>query len=208
MLDFHLDRALVVLIDSDSARGDLFRSWLCGEGYQVEQFFDGEACLRALSQPFPEAVFFNLDPVLPGGMRLLGALHHRMPRVPLIVRVSSSSEQEVAQVLREGAYDFLADPIFRLRLLTTITQAVTVGFMNARIAFLERQLGLVPKGLAPEWAWHESVEEVPTLQAVEMRAIQGALETCDGNVSAAARQLGIGRTTLYRKLEKYRIQRD
>jgi transcriptional regulator of acetoin/glycerol metabolism len=40
----------------------------------------------------------------------------------------------------------------------------------------------------------------PTLQRLEMQAIQQAVDAASGNLSLAARQLGIGRTTLYRKL--------
>ena len=41
------------------------------------------------------------------------------------------------------------------------------------------------------------------LQTLEQQAIQRALEYTGGNVSEAARRLGIGRTTLYRKMAAY-----
>lgn len=41
-----------------------------------------------------------------------------------------------------------------------------------------------------------------TLQASEQRAIRAAIKDCQGNLSAAARALGIGRATLYRKLKQ------
>jgi len=40
---------------------------------------------------------------------------------------------------------------------------------------------------------------------VEKRVLQHALKLTKGNVSQAAKELGIGRTTLYRKLEKYQL---
>ncbi|MNR65767.1 DNA-binding transcriptional regulator DhaR [compost metagenome] len=40
-----------------------------------------------------------------------------------------------------------------------------------------------------------------TLQASKQRAIKAAVEASGGNLSAAARSLGIGRATLYRKLK-------
>jgi transcriptional regulator with PAS, ATPase and Fis domain len=41
------------------------------------------------------------------------------------------------------------------------------------------------------------------LETVEHRVIQAALEKHAGNVSRAARELGITRTSLYRRMEKY-----
>ena len=43
---------------------------------------------------------------------------------------------------------------------------------------------------------------VQNLQQLSRKAIQQALENARGNVSAAARQLGISRQTLYRKLQE------
>ena len=43
------------------------------------------------------------------------------------------------------------------------------------------------------------------LDEVERKAIAHALKVTGGNMSYAAQQLGIGRTTLYRKLEKYNL---
>jgi transcriptional regulator of acetoin/glycerol metabolism len=44
-------------------------------------------------------------------------------------------------------------------------------------------------------------EAAPTLCATELLAIQAAVRSSGGNMSLAARQLGIGRSTLYRKLK-------
>ena len=46
-----------------------------------------------------------------------------------------------------------------------------------------------------------------TMQDAEREAIVVALERCSGNVTEAAKNLGIGRATLYRKLTKYGIAR-
>ena len=46
---------------------------------------------------------------------------------------------------------------------------------------------------------------IRSLDEVERDAIFNALMLYEGNVSAAAEQLGVGRTTLYRKLDKYSI---
>ncbi len=41
------------------------------------------------------------------------------------------------------------------------------------------------------------------LEEVERYTIENALKKCNFNVSAAAKELGLGRTTMYRKMTKY-----
>lgn len=48
----------------------------------------------------------------------------------------------------------------------------------------------------------------PTMADAERRALQEALEACEGNLTAAARRLGIGRATLYRKLTRHGMTRE
>ncbi len=47
--------------------------------------------------------------------------------------------------------------------------------------------------------------EVLPLADVERDAIERALAACDGNMTVAAKKLGIGRTTLYRKMIAYKL---
>ena len=46
-------------------------------------------------------------------------------------------------------------------------------------------------------------ETVPTLARVEWEHMQRVISDCDGNISQAARLLGIHRRSLQRKLAKY-----
>jgi transcriptional regulator of acetoin/glycerol metabolism len=48
--------------------------------------------------------------------------------------------------------------------------------------------------------------ETLDLEELERRAIQQALEEAGGNLSQVVRLLGIGRTTLYRKLKSHRLR--
>ncbi len=49
-------------------------------------------------------------------------------------------------------------------------------------------------------------ERIYTLEELEADGIRKALEMCKGNISRTSRVLGIGRNTLYRKMEKYGIE--
>lgn len=55
-------------------------------------------------------------------------------------------------------------------------------------------------------AEHE-LPPVPSLARVEWEHIQRVLASCDGNISAAARLLGLHRRSLQRKLSKYPVRR-
>ena len=50
-----------------------------------------------------------------------------------------------------------------------------------------------------------SMKNLPCCCVMGTNDIIEALEVCEGNISEAARQLGIGRNTLYRKMKEYEI---
>lgn len=64
-----------------------------------------------------------------------------------------------------------------------------------------------PGSAAEVGAGGADFEIVGTLDELESAAIRAAITRTDGNLSEACRMLGIGRTTLYRKLERYGIAR-
>lgn len=49
---------------------------------------------------------------------------------------------------------------------------------------------------------------IRTLAEVEKQAILEAIEICGGSLLEAARQLGIGKTTIYRKLKEWEREND
>ena len=62
----------------------------------------------------------------------------------------------------------------------------------------------VPAGTVPEAAVPRAGDfEVPSLARVEWEHIQRVLADSGGNISEAARRLGIHRRSLQRKLQKY-----
>ncbi|AHB04148.1 Fis family transcriptional regulator [Pandoraea pnomenusa 3kgm] len=66
---------------------------------------------------------------------------------------------------------------------------------------LREARGSMPTGAGPE---------VPTeapLEAAERQALRATLDACQGQVSAAARKLGVSRNTLYRKLRRFGLLR-
>jgi DNA-binding NtrC family response regulator len=58
---------------------------------------------------------------------------------------------------------------------------------------------------SPSPALHAAAHRPRTMSEIEAEAIRTAIEGNSGNLVRAARELRIGRATLYRKLKKYGI---
>lgn len=62
---------------------------------------------------------------------------------------------------------------------------------------------LLSEGMLSEMLLRSSVRQerpLRTLEEVESLYIRRAMRVCEGNISSVAKTLGIGKTTLYRKL--------
>ena len=78
---------------------------------------------------------------------------------------------------------------------------------DVRLDELAAGLSSEPIGLPPAASEaHASPEASASLEATERAAITGAIRLCSGNLTAAAKSLGVSRSTLYRKIERYRLQ--
>ncbi len=64
------------------------------------------------------------------------------------------------------------------------------------------------KGVTEVEGWDPNAQKIIPLKQVEQYAIENALRRCMGDVLTAARKLGIGQATLYRKIKKYGIKAD
>jgi len=70
---------------------------------------------------------------------------------------------------------------------------------------LSTALQNVPAGLSPEVAPARDGLEIVPLAELEKHAILSTIRLLNGDKLEAARRLGIGKTTLYRKLKEYAI---
>ena len=115
--------------------------------------------------------------VLEGSVRRAGM------RVRITAQLIDASND---QHLWSDVYDRELDDIF----------AVQEEIANAISAALGDALGVEVAGVAVE-------ASTTSLEAYEQCAIERALAECQGDASIAARRLGIGRSTFYRKLAKH-----
>jgi transcriptional regulator of acetoin/glycerol metabolism len=65
-----------------------------------------------------------------------------------------------------------------------------------------------PEALPVELQGTSRKRELSQIEELELGAILGALKQHEGNKAAAAQSIGISRSTLYRKLQSYRLDPD
>ncbi len=82
------------------------------------------------------------------------------------------------------------------------SEAMRPAHHSARFNLVDQDPGVTSAGL---FSGIDGAGEVRTLAAAEEEMIRFAIAHYDGQISEVARRLGIGRTTLYRKLKEYGI---
>lgn len=121
------------------------------------------------------------------GLRLLAEVQARR-RPPVVVVMTAFADIDLAvQALKRGAFDFITKPWDNVRLVTTCREA----------------LARAQPGNSDEPVPAAAAEPVRSLAAQERAAVLAAVAEAQGNLSAAARLLGLSRAALYRRLDKH-----
>ncbi|MDC8770390.1 response regulator [Roseateles albus] len=122
------------------------------------------------------------------GLQLLAEVQ-KLSAPPVVIVMTAYADIELAvQALRRGAFDFITKPWDNVRLIATCREA------------LER-FGQQPASVLEVSS--ESTEPARSLAAQERAALLAAMAAAEGNLSAAARTLGLSRAALYRRLDKH-----
>jgi two-component system response regulator RegA len=124
---------------------------------------------------------------MPGrsGLELVTALLEIDPGTRVVVLTGYGSIATAVEAMRRGACNYLQKPVGRR------SDPGRVRVLQPGGGRRERVVG------APEVA-----EGTPTLARVEWEHLQRVLHDCGGNISEAARRLGMHRRSLQRKLWK------
>ena len=167
---------MLVVDDDDAYRNRLCRA-LRDRGFEVEDARSvAEATLR-LETFRPERAILDLRLGDGSGVELVSRLLAFDPSIRCLVLTGYGSIATAVEAVRRGAIDYLTKPLDADEILLTF---------ESRAAGNE-------VGASPSVG-------VPSLQRVEWEHLQRVLSDCGGNISEAARQLGMHRRTLQRKL--------
>ncbi len=169
--------SVLVVDDDETFRMRLARAFE-RRGWEVRAAADGETALALARRESPEHAVVDLRMPGMGGLALVSELLALDPTTRVVVLTGYGSIATAVEAVRRGAKDYLTKPAELEQILRAF--AKDVG------------------GAAPE-----PPSVVPTLARAEWEHIHRVLTECDGNVSRAARLLGLHRRSLQRKLAKY-----
>ncbi|MBX9403463.1 response regulator [Lysobacter sp. BMK333-48F3] len=169
--------ARMLLIDDDLAFCQVLARLLARRGIEVQARHDADSALAALDEFAPDGIVLDLKLGADNGLLLIRDLRQRCPQARIVLATGYASIATAVDAMRRGAWNYLPKP-FDIEALAQ--------------SFAEPAAEAVP----------EPPAEAASLRRQGWEHVQRVLAECGGNVSAAARVLGVDRRTLQRRLAK------
>ncbi len=167
----------LLLVDDDPLYCEVLGDALAYRGYDVTVAHDVPSALAKLEQITPQYAVVDLKMPGPSGLELVTRLHEINSKTKIIVLTGYASIATAVEAIKLGATHYLTKP----------------ADADEIVAAFHREEG------DPE----TPVPKKPiSINRLEWEHIQKILTECDGNISEAARRLGMHRRTLQRKLQK------
>lgn len=174
-------RVRMLIVDDD----DIFRTRLGramgNRSIDVTVAANAEEALKLARETGPQWALVDLR--MPGmnGLELVRRLHAVDEEMQIVVLTGYGTIATAVEAVRAGASDYLTKPVDTEQILSAFDRA---------------------SGDVEEPALDGEGSQTPSLARVEWDYIHRVLSDCEGNISKAARKLGIHRRSLQRKLQK------
>lgn len=200
---FHAARKVpaLLIVEDDRALASYLASVMEDDGYLVNCAHSRPQALEIRPQPLLALVDLGLPPAqnrISEGMFLIDALLACEPHSKIIVITGQDEESAAFEAVRRGAFDFLSKP--------ASMDDVKSAIHRARL-FLHHEEQLSEAG---ETRLHLTIRLAngpkDSADAVEEQIVRSTLADSNGNVTEAARRLGLVRENLYYYLKKYGIR--
>ncbi len=175
-----LEAASILIVDDDEILRERLGRALCDRGFDVRLARDFEDAMAQARVESPEMAVVDLR--MPGcsGLELVRALHQLDGAIQILVLTGYGSIATAIDAVRLGAVYYLPKP-----------------------ADADDILAAFARGATPAAVPFDPAHDTPSLARAEWEHMSRVLADCAGNVSEAARRLGLHRRSLQRKLQKY-----
>lgn len=175
-----LDAQTVLLVDDDDAFRERMARALQSRGYAVRAAADYAAALDLARREPPELAVVDLRLPDHSGLELVRDLSRLDAGIRIVMLTGYGSIATAVDAVRLGAVQYVTKPIDADELLAAFARAGQPPLADPGAEF-----------------------PTPSLARSEWEHIQRVLVDCGGNISEAARRLGVHRRSLQRKLNKY-----
>jgi PAS domain S-box-containing protein len=137
----------VLLVDDEPNMRWTMAEFLKRGGYETLTAEDFDGAVSVLGDAEVDAAV--VDIILPGrsGIELLKELSGRESYVPVIMITGEPNHSQVPEIIRAGAYDFIAKPILKESLLKAVSRAVEKKRLFEEKRRLEREIKRHAEGL-------------------------------------------------------------
>ncbi len=187
----------LLVVDDDAVFRERLARAFTERGYDVRTAGTGDEAVAAAESESPE--FAVVDLRMPGmhGLEVVERLHAIDGTTRIVVLTGYGSIATAVDALRRGAVNYLTKPADVEQILAALRSAVDpANPAEARAP-----------GAAVSAAAGASMDHVPSLARVEWEHIERVVRDCGGNISKAAKALGLHRRSLQRKLAKHPVRR-
>jgi two-component system response regulator RegA len=172
----------ILVVEDDDAFRTILVQALEARGYDALGVPDAKSAITAAREDSPEMAVVDLRLGDNSGLDVVRELKAIDPSTGIVVLTGYGSIATALESIRLGAVHYLTKPTDPDRIL----------------AAFQRGLAARPRDLSID---------TPSLARVEWEHLQRVLTDCNGNISEAARELGMHRKSLQRKLAKRPVPR-
>jgi len=191
--ELQLTNNRLLLIEDDESFAAVLARRLERHEYQVEIAHSTQAGLQLAAKITPDYVLLDMKVGDDNGIHILPQLRQLLPNSRIILLTGYASIATAVESIKSGADDYLSKPIDGASLLAALNGRSNGGGNSRADSGSKGQL----KGGATK---HDTLETSMSPARMEWEHIQQVLKMNQGNISETARQLGMHRRTLQRKL--------
>jgi two-component system response regulator RegA len=170
-------KPLLLLVDDDEVFSEVLGKALGKRGFDVIAVNGVEAAENLLQQRIPDYAVVDLRMPGASGLELVNRLVALNPSISTVMLTAYASIATAVEAIKLGATHYLTKPTDA----DEVVAALGRGDGDTRTTIPDRPL---------------------SIGRLEWEYLQKILGECQGNISAAARRLGMHRRTLQRKLQK------